>query len=164
MTQSDSDITFGNAVERLRAYIDEHGMRRTREREVILEKVCGLRCFSVEQLSNALTELTISRATVYNALRVFEQAGIFHRLDKEFGVRAGQYEVVQANASHIQIICQRCGRISEVRDTTINRMLADKRFTNFNPQRFSLYIYGTCKVCRRKPIIADKSSGMQQRV
>ncbi len=131
-------------------------MRHTREREVILEKVCDLRCFSVEQVRNVLTEMTISRATIYNTLDVLQKAGIIHRLDKEFGVRAGQYEVVQANASHIQIICQRCGRVSEVRDTTINRMLADKRFTNFNPQRFSLYIYGTCKVCRRKPIVADR--------
>ena len=156
MNPSDSDITYSSAVERLCAYIDEHGMRRTREREVILERVCDLRCFYVEQVRDSLTELTISRATIYNTLDVLEKAGIIHRLDKEFGVRAGQYEIVQANASHIQIICQRCGRISEVRDTTINRMLADKRFTNFNPQRFSLYIYGTCKVCRRKPIIADK--------
>ena len=117
-------------------------MRHTREREVILEKVCDLRCFSVEQVRNVLTEMTISRATIYNTLDVLQKAGIIHRLDKEFGVRAGQYEVVQANASHIQIICQRCGRVSEVRDTTIHRMLADKRFTNFNPQRFSLYIYG----------------------
>ena len=156
MNLSDSDITYSSAVKRLRAYIDEHGMRRTREREVILERVCDLRCFYVEQVRDSLTELTISRATIYNTLDVLEKAGIIHRLDKEFGVRAGQYEIVQANASHIQIICQRCGRISEVRDTTINRMLADKRFTNFNPQRFSLYIYGTCKVCRRKPIIADK--------
>ncbi len=121
-----------------------------------MEKVCDLRCFSVEQVRNVLTEMTISRATIYNTLDVLQKAGIIHRLDKEFGVRAGQYEVVQANASHIQIICQRCGRVSEVRDTTINRMLADKRFTNFNPQRFSLYIYGTCKVCRRKPIVADR--------
>ena len=151
-----TNTSYSSAVEQLCAYLDEHGMRHTREREVILEKVCDLRCFSVEQVRNVLTEMTISRATIYNTLDVLQRAGIIHRLDKEFGVRAGQYEVVQANASHIQIICQRCGRVSEVRDTTINRMLADKRFTNFNPQRFSLYIYGTCKVCRRKPIVADR--------
>ena len=143
------------ALETLRAYINAHQMRQTREREFILLHASQLRCFSVEQLQNALTEITISRATVYNTLTILEKAGIIHRLDKEFGVRAGQYEMVQANASHIQIICQRCGRVSEVRDTTINRTLADKKFTNFTPQRFSLYVYGTCKVCRRKPIIED---------
>lgn len=154
MTSVENDI-YSSASERLRAFIEERGMRHTRERELILSKACALRCFTVEQLRAAVTEMTISRATIYNALTVLENAGIIHRLDKEFGVRAGQYEMVQANTSHIQIICQRCGRVSEVRDTTIHRMLEDKRFTNFTPMRFSLYIYGTCKVCRRKPILSD---------
>ena len=34
--------------------------------------------------------------------------------------------------------------------TTILRMLADKKFSNFIPERFSLYIYGKCKTCRSK--------------
>lgn len=152
MGQKADDI-YRHALERVNAYVNEHHMRRTHEREVILQKACGLRCFSVEQLQAELTDITISRATIYNALSLFSKAGVLHKLDKEFGVRAGQYEVAQAETSHIQVICTRCGRVSEVRDTSINRMLADKRFTNFNPSRFSLYVYGTCKVCRRKPII-----------
>ncbi len=148
-----TDDIYRRAAERLHAYSEEQGLRRTREREVILSQVCALRCFSAEQLQLGLTELTISRATIYNTLTLFEKAGIIHRLSKEFGVRAGQYEVVQAGASSIQIICQRCGRVSDVKDSTINRMMADKRFANFNPTRFSLYVYGTCKVCRRKPLI-----------
>jgi len=152
MSQKADDI-YRHALERVNAYVSEHRMRRTHEREVILQKACALRCFSVEQLQAELTDITISRATIYNALSLFTKAGVLHRLDKEFGVRAGQYEVTQAEASHIQVICTRCGRVSEVRDTSINRMLADKRFTNFNPSRFSLYVYGVCKVCRRKPII-----------
>ena len=88
-----TNTSYSSAVEQLCAYLDEHGMRHTREREVILEKVCDLRCFSVEQVRNVLTEMTISRATIYNTLDVLQKAGIIHRLDKEFGVRAGQYEV-----------------------------------------------------------------------
>ena len=150
-----TEDTYRKALEQLSAYMSERPMRRTQEREMILQKVCALRRFSVDQLRGSLTELLISRATIYNALSVFEKAGIIHRLDKEFGVRAGQYELVQSDASHIQVICQRCGRVSEVHDTTVLRLLADKRFTNFVPKRFSLYLYGTCKVCRRKPIIAS---------
>lgn len=149
-----SEDILHRATERLNAYAQEHGLRRTQERETILAQVCALQCFSAEQLRMALTELTISRATIYNALTLFEKAGIIHRLDREFGVRAGQYEVVQEGTSNIRVICRRCGRVSEVKDPTINRMLADKRFTNFVPERFSLYIYGACKACRRKPTIA----------
>jgi Fe2+ or Zn2+ uptake regulation protein len=79
-----------------------------------------------------------------------EKAGIVHRLEKEFGKRAAQYEILFLRTSSVKIICQKCGRISDIKDSTIQRMLEDKNFTNFNQERFSLYIYGHCKVCRRK--------------
>jgi Fe2+ or Zn2+ uptake regulation protein len=81
-----------------------------------------------------------------------EKAGIVHRLEKDFGKRAPQYEILFLRTSSVKIICQKCGRISEVKDSTIQRMLEDKNFTNFTQERFSLYIYGHCKVCRRKQI------------
>jgi Fe2+ or Zn2+ uptake regulation protein len=82
-----------------------------------------------------------------------EKAGIVHRLEKDFGKRATQYEIVFLRSSSIKIICQKCGRISEVKDSTIQRMLDDKNYTNFNQERYSLYIYGQCKVCRKKRLI-----------
>jgi Fe2+ or Zn2+ uptake regulation protein len=116
----------------------------------ILASVCSLQRFSVDDLRYSLTGITISRATVYNALTVMEKAGIVHRLEKEFGKRAAQYEILFLRTSSVKIICQKCGRISDIKDSTIQRMLEDKIFTNFNQERFSLYIYGHCKVCRRK--------------
>jgi Fe2+ or Zn2+ uptake regulation protein len=116
----------------------------------ILASVCSLQRFSVDDLRYSLTGITISRATVYNALTVMEKAGIVHRLEKEFGKRAAQYDILFLRTSSVKIICQKCGRISDIKDSTIQRMLEDKNFTNFNQERFSLYIYGHCKVCRRK--------------
>jgi Fe2+ or Zn2+ uptake regulation protein len=116
----------------------------------ILASVCSLQRFSVDDLRYSLTGITISRATVYNALTVMEKAGIVHRLEKEFGKRAAQYEILFLRTSSVKIICQKCGRISDIKDSTIQRMLEDKNFTNFSQERFSLYIYGHCKVCRRK--------------
>lgn len=150
---SKTDDTYRYALQRLNAYIDEHRMRHTHEREFVLQKVCMLRRFSVEQLRSECIDMVVSRATLYNTLALFVRVGILHQLNKEFGVRAGQYEIVQAQHSHIQIVCTRCGRVSEVRDPGISRILADKRFTNFTVKQFSLCIYGNCKVCRRKPII-----------
>jgi Fe2+ or Zn2+ uptake regulation protein len=118
----------------------------------ILSAVCTLQRFSVDDLRYALTGITISRATVYNTLSIMEEAGIVHRLEKDFGKRATQYEIVFLRNSSVKIICQKCGRISEVKDSTIQRMLDDKSFTNFVQDRYSLYIYGHCKVCRRKQI------------
>ncbi len=136
--------------EQLCAYLDEHQLRHTPERFTILATICQLQRFNIEELRGALTELTISRATVYNTLTLLEDANLIQKLDKEFGVRATQYELVGATDSSVQIVCQRCGRISVVKDSTISRMLADKRWSNFIPHHFSLYMFGNCKVCRRK--------------
>lgn len=137
-------------AELLTTYLDEHGLRHTPERYLILEKICELQRFTIDDLRRKLTEITISRATVYNTLTLLEDAHLIQKLDKEFGVRSTQYELVHASDSSVKIICQYCGRVSEIRDTTISRMLADKKWSNFVPKHFSLYMYGHCKVCRRK--------------
>ena len=132
------------------AYLDEHQLRHTPERFTILSTVCKLQRFTIDELRASLNELAISRATVYNTLSLLEDAQLVRRLTKEYGVRAAQYELVRATDSVVQIICQRCGRVGIVKDPTIKRMLADKRWSNFEPDHFSLYVVGQCKVCRRR--------------
>lgn len=152
MPQKKQEEIYRKAYEQLCAYLDEHHLRPTQERLCILNSVCSLQRFTVDDLRYSLTGILISRATVYNTLDLFDKAGVVRHIEKEYGVRAGQYELSCLKASSVQIICQLCGRISEVKDSTISRMLEDKRFTNFNQERFSLYIYGRCKNCRRKSI------------
>ena len=135
---------------RLCAYLDEHQLRHTPERFTILSTVCKLQRFTIDELRASLNELAISRATVYNTLSLLEDAQLVRRLTKEYGVRAAQYELVRVTDSVVQIICQRCGRVGIVKDPTIKRMLADKRWSNFEPDHFSLYVVGQCKVCRRR--------------
>lgn len=137
-------------AEQLANYLVEHQLRHTPERYTILAKICELQRFTIDELRSKLTDITISRATVYNTLSLLEDARLIQKLDKEFGVRTAQYELVHASDSSVQVICQRCGRVSTVRDTTISRMLADKKWSNFVPHHFSLYVFGHCKVCRRK--------------
>lgn len=155
MPNKKTDI-FTEVSNQLYAYIDKHHLRQTTERMVILEAVCSLKSFTVDELRATLTQLNISRATVYNTLTLLEDASIIRRLDKEFGVRGTQYELVKAAESSVQVVCTRCGRVSRVKDTTIQRMLADKRWNNFVPHHFSLYVYGKCKVCRKK--VANKQT------
>lgn len=149
MPSKTADI-FRKSYDKMCAYLDAHNLHHTTERLTILQIVCELQTFSVEELRNALIDINISRATIYNNLNLFKEANIIRRLDKEFGVRAGQYELILPHTSSIKVVCQHCGRISEVKDSTINRMLADKKFTNFNPEYFTLYVYGRCKICRRQ--------------
>jgi len=136
--------------QQLRSYLTEHGMKHTPERYSIMATACRLQHFTIDELRASLTELSISRATIYNTLSLLEDARLVQKLNKEFGVRTAQYEWVQDSESTVQIVCTKCGRISPVKDSTISRMLADKRWSNFVPHHFSLYMFGQCKVCRRK--------------
>ncbi len=160
MTPTGEDI-YPLMQKRLDTYISEHGLRRTQERNFVLGKVCALQCFSIEELQRTLTGMRISRATVYNALGLFGQAGIVHRLEKEFGVRAGQYEVLQPGRSHIRLVCERCGRVSDVKNIAVHRTLTAQKFTNFNLRQYSLYLYGMCKTCRRLLIANHKPTRQQ---
>lgn len=141
---------YRKAYDQLCAYMDEHNLRYTPERFNILSSVCKLQRFNVDELRSSLTELLISRATVYNTIELFEKAGIIRHIEKEYGVRAGQYELTYLKSSSIHIICQQCGRVREVKDSTVSRILEDKRLTNFVLERYSLYLYGRCKVCKKK--------------
>ena len=126
---------YRKAYDQLCAYMDEHNLRYTPERFNILSSVCKLQRFNVDELRNSLTELLISRATVYNTIELFEKAGIIRHIEKEYGVRAGQYELAYLKSSSIHIICQQCGKVREVKDSTFSRILEDKRLTNFVLER-----------------------------
>jgi Fe2+ or Zn2+ uptake regulation protein len=154
-TRSKDDI-YRSLYEQLCRYMDEHKMRHTAERFSILSAVCTLQRFTVDDLRYALTGILISRATVYNTLELLEKAGIIRHIEKEYGVRAGQYELSYLKTSSVFIICQQCGRTREVKDTTITRVLEDKKLSNFVLERYSLYLYGRCKVCKKKSKITQK--------
>lgn len=140
----------------LNAYLEQNQLRHTPERVIILTAICKLRRFTMAELQAAITDYMISRATIYNTLTLLEKANIILRLEKDFGVRAQQYELVNNKDSYVHIICQQCGRVKKVSDATITRMLADKRWSNFVPQHFSLYIYGKCRVCKQKKMNEKK--------
>ena len=57
--------------------------------------------------------LGVGRATVFRALEVFEELGLVERLDLPSGEHA---YVVCEPAHHHHVVCQRCGRGTDVED------------------------------------------------
>ena len=137
------------AETKLNHYLAQHQMRRTPERVAILGKVMEFqKHFSVEAVHNSLVSVGyhVSRATVYNAIDLFETCGIVRRLPVSQG--AGEYECVDERTGHINLVCSRCGRSREVKDTELSRRLAHKRYSSFVMTGYDLYISGTCTRCR----------------
>lgn len=131
-------------------YLVKHNKKHTIERETILQRACELPPpFTAEQLVNAVEKDHISQATVYNVLTLLRDAQIIH-LSGNGDQQQRMYEVIGTNNNHLQIICTKCGRVTDFKDVAITNVLHNKRFNNFNLQHFSLFAYGECKVCRKK--------------
>ena len=77
------DKRKGLAREALSIYIAEHHLRSTPERSAVLDKVLEMPSrFTVDELITAMEggDFRVSRATVYNSVGLFAQAGIVRKL------------------------------------------------------------------------------------
>jgi len=105
----------------LRSYLSAQGLKRTRQRELILSTLVELQAHvTMEQLAGRVRERhpKIGQATVYRAVKLFEDAGILMR----HSLRGAQvhYELTAPDAAHHDhIVCVTCGRIFEFVDPEI---------------------------------------------
>lgn len=126
-------------------------MRPSKVRNMVLTQVCLLpQPFTADQLMAACAEERISVGTVYNALDLFVKAMLLHATQRQRGKAATEYELMAGSPTRMRYICQKCGRTVEIQDKVLTRMVTERKYTNFNMQHFSLFVYGECKICRSK--------------
>ena len=150
--------TYEAALERLNAYIKAHNMRRSVVREMILEQVVALpQPFTAEQLAKACAAERISVGSVYNVLSVFIDAQIIHAFQRQRGQNATEYELTTVVENCIQMICGKCKRATTIHDKAIEHLVANRKYSNFNPHHYTLFIYGECKHCRQALLSRKKA-------
>ena len=143
---------YDAALERLNRYIADQNMRYSQVREMVLAQICLLpQPFTADQLAKACKAERISVGTVYNSLSLFLKAQILHATNRQRGRAATEYELIAGTHNRMQVVCQRCGRVAEIHDKAIDRLIQMRKYSNFNPQHYSLFVYGECKHCR-KPV------------
>lgn len=149
----DEITLYEKAHARLSAYIRANELRESSVRDAVLVQACLLtQPFTAEQLRVACLEEHISKGTIYNALSIFVAAGVVREYDRKIGQTVTEYELVTSERSHLQMVCNKCGRRAYFSDKAIMRLVNERKYPNFTPRRFSLIVYGECKVCRRKLI------------
>lgn len=142
---------YRSAHEKFKAFLEKQGKVCTQEREMILHAICELKGpFDAAALVEAVAAKRITRATVYNALQLFTESGVLHCISRQAGRRKAQYELYMGSINRMQIICRRCGRVSEFHEVGIENIAKHRKYSNFLMERFSIVVYGTCKTCRRK--------------
>lgn len=134
----------------LNDYLEMNHHRKTPERYAILDAVYSLQGhFTLEELSNylELNNFRVSRATLYNAMRLFLELRLVVRHRLQDGTK---YEASYANADHSHQICTVCGKVSEVKAPEIVKVINNTKLKRFRKDGFALYIYGICSTCQAK--------------
>lgn len=142
---------YEKALAVLNEYISAHNMRHTLERETLLKFMAEVNkpIFTVHDIDAKRKDAHISLPTLYNSLNLFVSARILYKLDRTKGVQVEQYKWALDAKNSMRVICTRCGREANFTDQALLRIIRDRKYANFIPAHFSLYVYGVCKTCRR---------------
>lgn len=134
----------------LNAYIKQHKLRRTYERERVLEYILTIDGhFTIQSVHEEMNKETpISRGSIYNIIELFLNAGIVVR--HPFAGAEAEYETTMRAATHHHRICTSCGAIKEFSDQKFNKAIKNRSFASFEKQFHSIYLYGLCKKCQPK--------------
>ena len=139
-----------NQVNVFRNYLRTRGLRFTPERRVILEGIFSFSGhFDIEKLYDRLHRKAgeISLATIYRTLPHLIKSGLIKEVMR--CQDRPQYERSFGYPHHDHLICVRCGKIFEFKDSGIEK-LQDRvcRRYSFKPTEHRLGIRGYCRSCQ----------------
>jgi Fe2+ or Zn2+ uptake regulation protein len=127
------------------------GVRLTNQRRQILELIESegghLDAARIQELARE-KQITVDRATVYRTLALLKQHGLVEELDF-LHVRGDQhfYEA-RGLGDHLHACCYRCGRVSELRTETLNRLKEELRDgLGFRTESVRVEVGGCCREC-----------------
>ena len=120
--------------------------RRSESREKILAYLRGTKEHpSAHMIYNALysDNPTLSPATVYNNLKLFEEQGLVIRVANVNGV-----ERYDANTSdHVHFVCEKCGAVIDIMDADIQGAKKACQVGQAKINSIQIVLHGTCESC-----------------
>ena len=137
------------AFDRLREFSSERGLKKSRQRELILDRFLGMGGHVTADDVHAEVrgaDRSIGRTTVYRALRLFCDARIASSMDLKDGLT--RFEPALSRGHHDHLICVRCGRIDEFLSPEVERRqeeIAAAHGYRLVSHRHQLY--GVCPDC-----------------
>jgi Fur family ferric uptake transcriptional regulator len=130
--------------------LDAAGYRLTEPRRVVADLVASRSGhFTANDLiaDARARDLDIGRATVFRALDLFTELEVLERIDLPTGDHA--YVSCLPDRHHHHVVCERCGRVTEVGDLGLGDALdAMERASGWRVERHRLELYGRCPECQ----------------
>ena len=151
----------------LQDYIQAAGLRRTGQRELILEIFLGTEDHLTSEDLHGLVhrmDPSVGLTTVYRTLKLLTEAGLAREV--RFGDNKTYYEHHYNHDHHDHMICTECGKVIEFFSPDIER-LQDQMATSFGfkPTHHSLRLWGLCSTCQITALEAPTApAGAQPRV
>jgi len=135
----------------LAAYLSEHRLKRSEQRELILDEFLkAKRHVSVDELLRLVQRRRpdIGRTTVYRTLKLLSEAGLAAEL--RIGVET-RYEPDYKRTHHDHFMCKYCGEIFEFASEEIERIQDEFAVEiGFAIEGHRHHIYGRCRDCSQE--------------
>lgn len=135
------------------AYLKQNGLRETYERKVIIEALSQfVGHFDLKSLAANImsTGHRVSRATLYNTVSLLVKADLVRRQQFSNGQYLYECTLRLPAGNQLHLICNTCGKITDLRNTNVTRELNRMKFGSFAPEYISMSVYGTCAKCARR--------------
>jgi Fur family ferric uptake transcriptional regulator len=134
------------AQRRLGLHMQEHGLKRTRQRDQVLEVFYefGGHASVDEVLAHVQLRLPgVGYATVYRTMKLFVEAGVAH--ERKFQDGQARYEPHLGDDHHDHLICLDCDRIFEFDDPVIEARQAEICSAHhLRPEHHRHEVYARC--------------------
>jgi Fur family ferric uptake transcriptional regulator len=132
----------------LAAYLSRHRLKRSGQREAILEAFLrASHHVSVEELLRLVRRrrADVGRTTIYRALKLFKDAGLASELLLEGEAR---FEPIWNRDHHDHFVCVACGEIFEFQSAQIERLQEEIATSiGFTIEGHRHHVYGRCREC-----------------
>lgn len=141
---------FSQEKEIFLEHIQKAGLRRTSQRDLILETFLNTEDHLTSEELYWLVhkqDETVGHTTVYRTLKLLTEAGLAREV--RFGDNKTYYEHHYNQEHHDHLICTECGKVVEFFSEDIERM-QDETATKFGfvLSHHSLRMWGVCAECR----------------
>ena len=139
-------------INKFRAFIKAEGLRKTPERETIIEEIFSIHDhFDVDELFLRLRNKRkrVSKASLYRTIPLLIASGLIREVYFENGHL--HYEHIYGHKDHSHLRCNRCGRIIEFEDDeigTLQKRIGKKYNFAVTVHRFELI--GYCPHCAQR--------------
>lgn len=130
-------------------FLNEAGLKHTKTRQQVLELLMNEnRPVDAIEIFELLKkhDTTVDQVTIYRTLDIFFQKGLVEKLQ----FQEGKFRYELAGEEHHHLICERCGKITDVSDCGLDQMEKTiKRKKGFLVRRHSLEFFGVCSLCQQ---------------